>query len=325
MPLRSTRLVCAGVLTLTVPASLAACGTESTGSSSGAVTVVAGDYPLEFAAKQVGGDHVDVSDLTKPGAEPHEVELTPKEVGRVTDADLVVYSQGMSPSVDSAAKNEAQGHAFDVNDDARLTLHYTSAAAGEESDDHEHEEGEGEHEHETEAGTRDPHFWLDPVRYASVAQGLADRLSKQDPEHRSDYQRNAARFTKRLKTLSNQLTTGLADCRQKNLVTSHAAFGYLAQRTGMKQVPIAGLSPDQEPSASALASISSYAKQHDVSTIYTETLASPALAKTVARNTGARTAVLDPVEGVTDESAGNDYFQIMRANLKALQKGQSCS
>lgn len=174
-------------------------------------------------------------------------------------------------------------------------------------------------------GATDPHFWLDPHRYSDVARVISARLSSADPAHKGDYAKNAKVFEDKLAGLSVEFTTGLARCKRKDLVTSHAAFGYLAQRFGLKQIAINGLSPDQEPKASEIASVSGYARAHGVTTVYAETLVSPAIAQTVAREAGATMATLDPIEGLTNKSAGNDYFAVMRANLKALRKGQGCS
>lgn len=294
-----------------------ACGTTDGAASDGKVSVVTSFYPLQLAVSQIGGEHVEATNLVKPGTEPHDLELTPKDVARVSDADLLVYLRGFTGAVDDAAKNQGGDHAYDVSKSARLDL--KAPAEGEEHEGHDH--GEEGHDH----GPSDPHFWLDPVRYASVATAIGQRLAKADPEHKSTYLKNAKAFRDRLTTLNKDLTSGLSSCKRTDLITSHAAFGYLAQRVGMTQVPIAGISPQQSPQAETLTRISKLAKKTGAKTIYTETLASPRFAQAVARSSGAKTAVLDPVEGVTKKSAGSDYFEIMRANLKTLRSGQGCS
>lgn len=302
-----------------------ACGSSdgSSGSGSGEdgkLSVVTAFYPLQLAVSQIGGEHVDSSNLVKPGAEPHDLELTPKDVAKVSDADLLVYLKGFTGAVDDAAKNQGGDNAYDVSKVAKLDLK-APPEGGEGHEGHDHA-GEG---HEHDHGPSDPHFWLDPVRYAGVATAIAQRLAKADPEHRSTYVKNAKAFRARLTTLNKELTSGLDSCKRKDLITSHAAFGYLAQRVGMTQVPIAGVSPKQSPKAATLTKISALAKKSGATTIYTETLASPRFAQAIARSSGAKTAVLDPVEGVTKDSSGSDYFEIMRANLKTLRSGQSCS
>lgn len=310
---------------------LAACGNASddaTGDTSGGgdkLAVVASFYPLQHAIEQVGGDRVEVTNLTKPGAEPHDVELSPQDVAKVSEADLAVYEKGLQPAVDEAIGSQAPEKAFDVSGPADLSLTFAPAVGGEDEHAHEGEAEHAEHDHSGEAGQVDPHFWLDPVRYEKVSSAIAQKLAEVDPENKAVYERNAQAFAQKLAQLDGEFTAGLRQCASKNLVTSHAAFGYLADRYHLQQVAISGLEPDAEPEPARLAAISDYAKKHDVRTIYSETLVDPAVAQTVATSAGAKTAVLDPIEGLTDSSAARDYVGIMRANLATLRQGQGCS
>jgi zinc transport system substrate-binding protein len=282
---------------------LSACGAggvTSDGKAGGKLAIVASFYPLQYATQQVGGDLVEVKSLTQPGAEPHDIELTPRDVASVSKARLVVFEKGLQGAVDKAVESQGGDRGFDVAPAAQLDLSLAP-------------------------GKTDPHFWLDPQRYAGVAKAIAERLAQLDPAHRADFLRNANAFGGRLDTLSQEFTAGLASCQRKEIVTSHSAFGYLARRFGMKQIAINGLSPGAEPKAGTLAAISIYARSHGVRTIYAETLVSPAIAQTVAKETGAKMATLDPIEGLTDRSSGKDYFEVMRSNLKVLQAGQGCS
>jgi zinc transport system substrate-binding protein len=300
---------------------LSACGSGRSSNSgepgkAGAdqLAVVASFYPLQFATKQIGGDHVAVTSLTKPGAEPHDIELTPQDVANVSKAKLVVYEKGLQGAVDQAVESQGGDRGLDVSPAANLDLLFQpvvgvpAPASGENA-----------------AGSTDPHFWLDPQRYSDVAKLIMQRLSRLDPAHKGDYAKNATAFEDKLAALSAEFTAGLANCQRKDIITSHAAFGYLAQRFGLKQIAINGLSPDQEPKAADLAAVSTYARAHGVTTIYAETLVSPAIAQTVAGEAGAKMATLDPIEGLTDKSAGKDYFEVMRSNLKELQAGQGCA
>jgi zinc transport system substrate-binding protein len=303
------RRVTAASLVVATAVALAGCGSSSAGKSDdGRLHVVASFYPLQYAAQRVAGNLADVTSLTKPGAEPHDLELTPREVGNVETADLVVYLSGFQPAVDDAVANEAGHHAFDVKPAAHLDLSYTPIEEGETAD----------------SDTTDPHFWLDPTRLGSVARALADRLTELDPAHADDFAANATAFDAELSTLDTELHDGLATCQNKDLVTSHNAFGYLAHRYGLAQVGITGLTPEDEPSPHDLAEVTHFVRSHDVRTIYYETLVSPAIAETVARETGATTAVLDPIEGLDAESAGSSYLDVMRSNLASLRKGQPC-
>jgi zinc transport system substrate-binding protein len=289
---------------------LVGCGAGGTGpSETDTLAVAASFYPLEWATEQVGGDHVEVTSLTPPGAEPHDLELTPKQVGGLGEADLVVYASGFQPAVDDAVAAVAADAGFDVAPYADLTI----AATGEETHGDEHD-----------TAAMDPHFWLDPVRFEKVVTAIGDRLAEADPAHAADYTAGAERLVGELQGLDEELRTGLAHCDQDLLVTSHTAFAYLAQRYGFEQVGISGVNPDVEPDAASLKRISDLVESEGVTTIYTETLASPALAETVARETGATTAVLDPVAGLTDTSAGTDYLGVMRSNLATLETGQEC-
>ena len=291
---------------------LGACTTAEAGSD-GRMPVTAAFYPLQFVAERVGGEHVRVTGLTKPGVEPHDLELTPKAVGSLARAKAVVYLAGFQPAVDQAVRSQAPDAAVDVAPDARLTL--TSGDGG-----HDHAE-ESALEHAAHA---DPHFWLDPTRLAEVATALADDLAGRDPANAADYRANAAALVADLDRLDAEFRTGLAQCRTRELVTGHAAFGYLADRYGLHQEGVAGVSPDIEPDAATLRDLSAHVRDAGVSTVYSESLVSPALAETVAREAGARVAVLDPLEGITDASRGRDYLEVMRANLATLRAGQEC-
>ncbi len=333
---RSTIAACsaAGLL-------LAGCGGgsgSSDGGAEGGLEVVAGFYPLEWAAARVGGERVDVTSLTPPGAEAHDLELTPQDVGAVADADLVVYLAGFQPAVDGAAGAEAGDRAWDAGTAADLTLttehdHAGEEHAGEEHAGEEHagEEHAGEEhadeEHAGEDGEEvvDPHFWLDPVRLAAVGDALAEEFAALDPDGADGYARNAAALRADLEQLDGEMQAGLANCATTTLVTSHDAFGYLGERYGLEVVGISGLSPSQEPAADQLAEIAALVRDDGITTVYTETLVDPAVAETVAAEAGADTAVLDPIEGLTEESAGEDYLEVMRTNLAVLQEGQSCA
>jgi zinc transport system substrate-binding protein len=306
---RATALAALGISALVI----AGCGSgegEGGGGSDG-LTVVAGFYPLEWTAARVGGDRISVSSLTPPGAEAHDLELAPQDVAAVGEADLLVYLDGFQPALDEAAESEGGDHAWDAGEAADLT-------AGEAHADAEHA---GEEEHDA----LDPHFWLDPTRLASVGDALAERLGEIDPDGAAAYEQNAAALRADLEALDGEMQDGLADCATDTLVTGHDAFGYLAGRYGLEVVGISGLSPSQEPDPAQLAEISTLVGERGVTTVYTETLVDPAVAETVAQEAGVRTAVLDPIEGLTDDSAGEDYLQVMRANLATLQEGQSCS
>ncbi len=299
-------------------------GSAPSTAAPGTLSVVASFYPVEFAVQQVGGEHVSVTSLTKPGTEPHDLELSPQDVSGVADAGLVVYARGFQPAVDTAVDQEAADRAFDVAPAAHLDL--AAPAEGDAVDAAAISSSPPTTAPaDAPAAARDPHFWLDPERYAAVASAIGARLAQADPSHAADYAAGAARFAGTLGGLDKEFRSGLTTCDHRDLVTSHAAFGYLGQRYGFVQVAISGLSPDVEPSGARLAEIATFVKANDVTTIYAETLVEPAFAQTVARSTGAAVATLDPIEGLTTESAGRDYLEVMRSNLVTLRAGQGCS
>jgi zinc transport system substrate-binding protein len=273
--------------------------------------VEAAFYPLQWMAQGVGGKLIEVNSVTPPGAEPHDLELSPRDVARISDADAVVYLRGFQPAVDDAVGEVADRHAFDAATATDLDLTFTPI-----------EEGKAQAE---EAGSVDPHFWLDPTKLADVADRFAKFLGKLDPKHAATFSANAAALKQKLMALDAEFSSGLSSCSNKDLITSHNAFGYLARRYGLKQVGITGLTPEEEPSPADLAAVTDFVRRNHVRTIYFETLVSSDIAKTVAKETGARTDVLDPIEGLTDQSQGRNYLEIMRANLRNIRKGQPCT
>lgn len=303
-------------------AAVTACGTETgsaTGGSPGGAPGVSADgrpavtaamYPLQWLAERVGGPDATVTGLTKPGVEPHDLELSPLQVAGLERTGLVVYIKGVQPAVDEAVEQHAADRAFD----AATSVPHLPAAAEEE-----HHEEDG-HDHE-EVGY-DPHLWLDPARFATVATKLGERLAAADPAHAQGYKDRAAATAADLTTLDQELTKGLAACTSDAIVTSHAAFGYLADRYKLHQIGISGLDPDAEPSPARLAEVAKVAKQEKVTTIFTETLVSPKVAEILAQEVGAKTAVLDPVES---QPSNGDYLSAMRQNLSTLQAALSCS
>lgn len=275
------------------------------------ISVVTSFYPAQLLVEEIGGDRVESVTLAKPGAEPHDLELTPRAIGQVQGADLVVYLAGFQPAVDDAVRQAPR--ALDLADS-------TSLVAAEED-----ESGHAEESHEDEHGATDPHFWLDPQRYSAAARAVTQQIVAADPEHAQEYEARLADLTKRLAELDGEMAAGLATCRSRDIVTAHAAFTYLAQRYDLRQVGIAGLSAESEVSPARMGEITRLVRERGVTTIYTETLLPPDVAQAVARETGAQTAVLDPVEALTDQSAGDNYFEVMRTNLAALRAGQGCS
>jgi zinc transport system substrate-binding protein len=292
-PSRAVTALAAGALASAL--ALTACSQDGADASP---SVVVSFYPLQFVVENLVGDAATVTNLTAPGVEPHDLELTPQSVGDVADADLVVYLSGFQPAVDDAVDGQATA-SLDVADAADLSL-------------------------TTAGGTLDPHFWLDPNRLATVADATATSLVDQGILDADTATANLNALTDDLDRLDKEFSNGLADCTSRDLVTSHEAFGYLADTYDLTQVGITGLTPEAEPDPQDLAAVTAFVKENDVRTIYYETLVSPDVAETVARETGADVAVLDPLEGLAADAAGDDYLTVMATNLTTLRTGQDC-
>ncbi|MFD8253562.1 metal ABC transporter substrate-binding protein [Streptomyces werraensis] len=301
---------------------LTACSSDSAAAGdTGKFDVVASFYPMAFLAERIGGEHVHVTSLTQPGQEPHDLEISARQTAQLEESDAALYLKGLQPSVDEAIGQSPIATKIDAAELTALEEHGTEVGHGEEhgdehGDEHAHEDEHG-HDHDHEGG--DPHIWLDPVKYAEVAEGVGKAFQKADPDHAADYRKNTATLVKDLEALDERFRTGLANRKTDVFVTTHAAFGYLAERYGLTEEAISGLDPDTEPSGARVKELQKIAKEDGVTTVFYETLVSDRTAKTLAGDTGLRTDVLDPVEGITDHSRGEDYFQVMEANLTALR------
>lgn len=265
----------------------------------GRVHVVAAFYPLAFAVEQVGGPLVDVESLTPSGVEPHDLELKASQVRDISAADLVVYlGSGFQPAVEDVVSQLDESQRFDALEGRQLT------------------EGTGD-----EKGQVDPHVWLDPTIMADIVEGVAAQLSETDPDNASTYRRNARDLEADLGSLDQDFRSGLAGCKRNEIVTSHAAFAYLAARYGLEQVSVSGIDPEAEPSPGRLAEVARFVETHHVTTIFFEELAPQDVAETLARETGASIEVLSPLETPPDNG---DYLDAMRTNLAHLQKALDC-
>ncbi|MFI7088514.1 metal ABC transporter substrate-binding protein [Streptomyces anulatus] len=325
----------AGAVALGLTA-LSACSTSDAadGGNGDKLKVTASFYPMQFLTERIGGEHVAVTSLTKPGVEPHDLELTPRQIGSISESDYVLYLKGIQPAVDDAIKQSGVKNTVDAATLTTLENHGSEVSGHDHGHEGEHE-GEEEHGHEEEAheehsegdghnhgeeGGADPHIWLDPVKYAEVAKGVGKSLEKADPDHAADYKKNTDALVAELGELNTAYEAGLKNTSTKTFITTHSAFGYLAERYGLTQQGIAGIDPEAEPSPARIQEIHTIAEKEKATTVFFETLASDRTAKTLAKDTGLKTGVLDPLEGITDKSQGADYTEVMESNLAALQK-----
>jgi zinc transport system substrate-binding protein len=261
------------------------------------IDVVAGFYPLAEAAGRVGGEAVEVRNLTPVGVEPHDLELSPRQVDAVVDADVVLYlGGGFQPALAKVASRR---------DDGAVDL--LAGGAGAEK--------------------RDPHFWLDPTQLADASDAVADALSAVAPEHEASFRANAASYRSDLVALDEEIARGLSRCERHDLVTAHAAFGAFARRYGLTAVAVTGLSPGAEPAAARLADLADLVRDRGVTTVFAEQLVSPEVAEALGREANVDVAVLDPIEGLgkADVAARADYRTVMRRNLATLRTALGCT
>ncbi|QEV18008.1 metal ABC transporter substrate-binding protein [Streptomyces alboniger] len=308
-------LASATVLGLTA---LTACSSTAD-DKDGKLDVVASFYPMQYLAEQIGGGHVSVTNLTDAGQEPHDLEVSAKQRGDLEESDVALYLKGLQPAVDSAIDQSGIKTKVDAASLTSMEKHGTEV--GGHADEHEEEGHEGHgHGHDHEGS--DPHIWLDPVKYAEVAKGVGKALEKADPDHAATYKKNTAKLVKNLDGLNKRFEDGLKNTKADSrvFITTHAAFGYLAERYGLTEEAISGLDPEGEPSAKRVKDLQKMAKEDGVTTVFYETLVSDRTAKTLAKDANLKTDVLDPIEGITGKSKGDDYIQVMDSNLKALQK-----
>jgi len=332
--------------------SLAGCGQkEEVSAPAGAepaaeqqkLKIEASFYPMYEFASQVAGDLAEVSLLIPPDVEPHDWDPTPQDMGKIEQADVLVYNgAGLEGWIDQILDSSGNKNLSVVEASKGLELieggeeehehgeaahsehaadHDHDAEAREEEAGHAHEHGH-EHDHGHDHGGLDPHVWLSPQLAIKEVRNIEAALIEKAPEHKEQFTKNADAYVAKLEQLDADYKKELQNAKRKDFITQHAAFGYLARSYGLTQVPIAGLSPEQEPSASAMAEVVKFAKEHQVKTIFFETLVSSQVADTIAKELGAQTAVLNPLEGLTaEEQAKNmDYISVMRANLEALKK-----
>ena len=282
--------------------------------ASGALTVSTSFYPIQYLAQAIGGEHVAVTSVTPTNVEPHDFELSPKDVTALSASSLVLYVSGFQPSLDDALAQVSGPTVVDLAGSVDLVHH--------DGVEEEHEEGatEAAHDHGA-AAALDPHFWLDPVRMQAAAKAVEAALAQADPAHADDYAANLDTLNATLTDLNTSYSTGLGHCERTTFVTSHAAFGYLADRYSLTQASISGVDPESEPSPAELAEVKKVVESTGTTTIFTEELVSPETAQAVAAETGAQTRVLSPIESAPESG---DYAGVMRTNLEELRTALSC-
>ncbi|MGQ0843053.1 MAG: metal ABC transporter substrate-binding protein [Sporichthyaceae bacterium] len=315
----ATMLVgCAGPPSEAAPPS--GIGSSAPSSAGPRVQTLAAFYPYYWVAQRVGGPAAQIELLTAAGVEPHDLELSPKQVERVGEVDLLVYQKGFQPALDAAVDRQGPAQVLELNGVLRRQPVVDEPA--------EEEGRSGEEKSQSDAApvdlAVDPHVWLDADKLAAIATATSDAMSRISPEGAAGFQSRAAEVRADLATLDGEFRNGLRGCRRADVVVSHAAFGHLTARYGLTQVPVNGITPEAAPSPQRLAELAELIRRAGATTVFTETLASPRLAETLAAEAGVKTATLDPLEGLV-EGDGRDYLSVMRENLSALRAGLDCS
>lgn len=276
------------------------------------VKVVVSFYPHQFLAEKIGGEFVSVTPVVSSGVEPHDYEPTPEQISKILHAQVFMYhGANFDPWAERVIK-EAPSTLITVRASEGLQL---LTGFGEES----------EHGDSGVSGV-DPHFWLDPSLMEKVAARLTAALSKQDPSHAAQYQKNYELLAQELNEVHALFVSKMQDCKQDFVVTSHNAFSYMANRYSFTVESMSGLSPKSEPSLNNLKKLRDLLNQHGIKYVLTETLASSRFAQTLADEVGAQTLVLNPIEGLTQEQAasGENYLSLMRQNAETLGKAREC-
>lgn len=287
-------------------------------SGSGKPEVVASFYPLQYVAERIVGEHAEVGNLTAPGVEPHDLELSPRQTARISSASVMFYQQGLQPAIDEAISNDRPEHVVDAAD--VVDLHQA-----EEHEDAENHSGDSSGDDGHGHDGADPHFWLDPTLLAQAAAAFTETMVETDADHASTFRANNETLQAELEQLDVDFRTGLADCRTRTIVVSHDAFSYLGERYDLDVHAIAGLSPGAEPSPRHLAELADLIRTESITTVFSERLASPKLADTLASDLDITTAVLDPIEGLASADDSDDYASLMRDNLAAIKKASDCA
>lgn len=323
---------------------LSACSadsTEGTDNSSGdQLSVTTAFYPLAFLVEEIGGEQVNITDLTPPGSDAHGVELAPRDIADLQKSDLVIYLKTLSPAIDDAVASADLSNVLNVGDHVELlTTDHLEESTGESASESDHDHGEDDehaendehpehddHDHaEHDHGIYDPHFWTDPGRMALASEIIADSLAEADPDNAEEYKERAKALSKRLNELAGKYesTFSPSQCDATQFIVTHKAFGYMAHEYGLTQIGIAGIDPDLEPSPARIAEIKAVVDENQLNTIFTTNDGETKVANAVAEETGAKAALLD--SAATQIDANKDYIQVMEDNLDALAESMGCT
>ncbi|KAA0547139.1 adhesin [Bacillus sp. BGMRC 2118] len=314
---------------------------EVKSASSEPVKVYTTIFPLQDFTEKIGGNHVEVVSVFPAGVDAHTYEPTVQTMVDIAKADALIYTgagvEGFVEAGHDALKNEhvkivkaADGIELLPFNEAHEEEHHEDSE-DEHHDDHhedqstsedEHHETESHTKHEHHHGDADPHVWLDPVLAIDLAENILHALEQLKPEAKEDFKRNFEKLTEELQLLNQEFSTVIQNSTKKEILVSHAAYGYWEARYGIEQISVSGLSPTDEPSQKDLMNIINTSKEHNIKYVLFEQNLSMKIAEMVKHEIGAEALTLHNLEAITNEDQTNneDYFSIMRRNLETLTK-----
>jgi zinc transport system substrate-binding protein len=295
---------------------LAGCAGEKEGTGSGPLTIYTTVFPLEDFTKKIGGEHVRVETILPPGTDAHTYEPSTKTMMKLADGDAFIYSGAGIEGFAEKAEEVLKGEGVKVIKAAE-GIELEKYGEGENPGEEGHEHGHEHHDYEL-----DPHVWIDPVLCIRLAENIKDALVDLKPEQKSDFEQNYAKVKKELESLDREFHRVIDQAPHKQIIVTHAAYGYWEKRYGIQQLSITGLSPSQEPSQKQLARLADQAKKLQIRYVIFEENVTPKVAEVLRRELKAESLTLHNLETITekDRKTGKDYFKLMRENLQTLQK-----
>lgn len=329
---RSIGFLAASAFALTACATDSSTDIQSNAESGKKPVVLTSFYPIQYLTERIGSDLITVESITPPGADAHHVELSPAKVNALGSAEVVIYAKGFQNAIDEAIEANPAQNVVDIAPMVQLLpVIDTDDDHGQSDEEHDHDhaderhdhaQSEDDHDHEHDHDGLDPHFWLDPQRMANASTAIGQALAKAFPQHAQVFTQNAAAVAKDMNDLSSKLVTATQTCKQDSFVTAHQAFGYLAERGGLKQIGMSDVDPEAAPSPARLKEVSAFIKEHGIKTVFSEELLDPKVAQTLADDLGLKVAVLDPLESQADPS--KDYIAVMESNIQTLHDALDC-
>jgi zinc transport system substrate-binding protein len=279
----------------------------------GKVQLITSFRPFTLLVGPVGGDHVTITQILPPGADPHDYEPTPNDAVALKNGRIFFYD---GPFLEPWAADLAASSNPDIN-----LVTFADAIPGPAYDKMKSQYTDFPNM------TQDPHLWLSPQLTEYYVAYVARRLSETDPQNASDYQKNAALFEKRLKQLDSDYSSGFSNCTTRTFLSSHAFLDYTAAAYNLTPISIAGMSPDAQPSMKQMSAIVEEAKAHNVRGIIVEPQEAEDLGKALAAELNLPVysfTTMEVLPGGPLTSADTDYVAIMENNLQEMRKAMQC-